>query len=656
MAALAAVMAALVLVMVPGPASAEGAWATLELADVPLGTPIDVSGDTVTFRLFAHWGGELAGDSVLLVMDPLPEGWSYQVEGGAWAEEGFLLTEEGTVLVTLFIGETSEPDLYYVEPMLVHPVEGTGLTSVPVLLDVSAFYMVPVVDATPGSHVVPGQRLRWTVGVEASAPVDSLARLELMFAPVGWDVITPWRSAFIRAGVSEPVSFTVQVAEGTPPGEYSVMFGVRTADPRAIAYTAVETVIVDRVVGAGTANGDLHLMATVGGAAYGDLTLANGGNVPLTVLGIVPDDYYDLPRGWHLRGVDLPVTVDPTSTEVLRVGVVLPEDATRSPSGGHVIPVQLMTGTGLVDIDAVVEVFVPEVRDTRISVPDRWTSPTSTEMTMRLLLTDEGNIGQHRAVWFTHEASSAITYVELSTSPVLMRSGDMATVDLHIRVDPEATPGDHWVRLRAQDGSGLLAQVDVPVEVARPQLKLVGGLEVRATQEEGHYDGGDASMYVVTGTVENRGEEDLAFAKVEVYDTSSGTPVNLGYVPIYDLPSGTTRSFRFTLDRVRPGDNAVMAHPSVPGTNGDPYKNSVESRFVAEAVTPAPEGPAVLFAFAVALGSMAGLVAILATEAGRFALLAFIIIPLYTRLKPGLIYIFKISANGRLSPEVVPDL
>jgi hypothetical protein len=28
----------------------------------------------------------------------------------------------------------------------------------------------------------------------------------------------------------------------------------------------------------------------------------------------------------------------------------------------------------------------------------------------------------------------------------------------------------------------------------------------------------------------------------------------------------------------------------------------------------------------------------------------------YTRLKPGLIYIFKISANGRLSPEVVPDL
>lgn len=28
----------------------------------------------------------------------------------------------------------------------------------------------------------------------------------------------------------------------------------------------------------------------------------------------------------------------------------------------------------------------------------------------------------------------------------------------------------------------------------------------------------------------------------------------------------------------------------------------------------------------------------------------------YTRLKPGLIYIFKIAANGRLSPEVVPEL
>ncbi|NIU48632.1 MAG: winged helix-turn-helix transcriptional regulator [Thermoplasmata archaeon] len=326
----------------------------------------------------------------------------------------------------------------------------------------------------------------------------------------------------------------------------------------------------------------------------------------------------------------------PRSEVTLPVGVQLPDDPYASPSGGHVVPVRLLTDQGTMDVSTALEVFVPEVRGVSVTPVGSWRAyqGTPNEMHLQVLVRDRSNIVQERAVWLTHDAGPAITYVNVGQPALMMSSGSAVPVSLTVRFDPGATPEEHLVRLRVHDGTGLLKEVELPVQVSLPELKLVGDLEVRATQDEGHYAGGEASIYVVTGSVENTGDRYLDFAKVEVYDVSGGTPVSLGYVPIYDLPAGSSRNFRFTIDRAQPGDNTVMAHPSAPGTNGDPYKDSLQSRFEAEAVTPAPEGPLVFFVFAVALGSMAGLVAILATEAGRFALLALVVIPLYTRLKP----------------------
>ncbi len=626
----------LAMLAAPGSAQDEEAWGTLEMADVPMGMPLTVVGDSVSFRLYAHWGGDIEEQPTLMAIDPLPEGWGYQVEDAVPTDAGFLLEEEGIVEVTVEVGETTDPGLHYIEPRLDHLVEGRSLASVPVLLDVSKYYMTPVIGSSPATTVVPGQRLRWTVGVEAGAPVDKLVRLEVVFAPQAWEATTPWRSAFVRGGSSEPVTFTFVVDEMALPGEYTVMFGVRTPDPRVVTYTVVETLTVERLVAFDTLDGDLYLTASVGEMVRGDLTIKNAGNVPLTVLGVVPDDYFDMPPGWRLVPTDLPVTVGPSTVTDIGVGVELPEAPIRSPSGGHSIPIQLLTDLGVVDVDSTLQVFVPEVRETWLAAQGSWLldAEDPREMSLRFLVADIGNVAQERAVWLSIETGPEFTFIEVSPPALMMSSGSIAEIVVTLRVDPGATPGERSIDLHVHDGSGLLTSVSVPVEVAQPRLLLVGSLEVRAVQDEGHYAGNKASIYVVTGTVENGGDRDLAFAKVEVYDISSGEPVGLGYVPIYDLPAGTERPFRFTLDRVRPGENAVLAHPSVPGANGDPFRDSLESRFEAEALAPAPEGRPFFFLFAVAVGSLAGLVAILTTEAGRFALLTFIVIPLYTRLKP----------------------
>jgi predicted transcriptional regulator len=634
-AVLAAFIAALMLAAFPSLSLAEeDAWASLDMADVPVGATIPVVGDTVSFRLHAHWGGDLAGHPVLLVVEPLPEGWTFWVEGSDWFENGFLLHEEGLVVVNVDLGDATEPGTYYVEPRIDHPITGASLTSVPVLLDVPEYFMVPYVETAPDPQVAPGEVLRWTVGVEAGVPVDRLARLELVFAPEGWEVRTEWRPAFVREGRSEPVSFTVVVGGETRPGEYSVAFGVRTSDPRVVTYMTVETVYVPRVVAFDSASTVMQYYGASGWEVSGNLTVTNSGNLPMTVLEVVPDDQDELPPGWRLGGRDLPMVVEPLSERKLEVDLDLPDDPSGSPSGTHVVPISLMTELGVVDIDAELEVHVPYVVSMSITKEPLWTYLSYTELSMTFLVADLGNVVQERAVWLTYDVSPAITRVELSRSTLMMAMGRVEQVVMTAQIDPEAARAPYTISLYASDARGRLAGTTFDVSYDEPRFNLVGDLEVSAVQEEGHYAGDEASVYVVTGRVVNEGDRDLAFAKVEVYDISDVNPVHLGYVPIYDLAAGETRSFRFTLDRVRPGDNTVMAHPSAPGSNGDPYKGSLSSRFEAEAVAPAPQGFAFMFLFGVALGSMAGLVAILATEAGRFALLAFILVPLYTRLKP----------------------
>ena len=636
-AAIALLMLALLALLSTGTLAEDEAWGTLEMADVPMGTPVDVVGDIATFRVYVHWGNMIADDPVLLIIEPLHEGWTYQVEEGSPTGSGFLVSEEGLLEVTVKVPEGTETGIHYIEPRLDHSTEARTLASLPVYLNVPTYSMVPIMRSYPAPPAIPGQRLRWNMAVETSVPIDRLGKLELVIAPRGWQVHILWRSALIIEGVSEPVSFSVTVGEDALPGDYAVMFSVSTSDPRVMDHRTMVTLTVESVMGFAPGDGDLHLVAALGEVTAGLITVVNEGNVPTTILGAVPTSYDDLPHGWDMVTPDLPLTIPPFTKATFNAGVRLPDDPVWSPSGGHHIPLRLLTDRGVVDLGHGLQVFVPEVRTMGIEVQGTWhlTGTTNSEMSMRLLVRDAGNLMLDRAVWLTFEGGPAITYIEVSEPSFTMLSGTIVPLVLTVRVDPQAAPGEHWVHLRAYDSSGLLTEVGVSIHVEQPHLSLVGDLEVNAVQDDGHYAGGEAGLYVVTGHVENGGDEDLAFVKVDVYDTSSGTPTHLGYVPIYDLPAGARRAFRFTLDRAVPGQNVVLAHVTGPGSGtGDPSTNSLESRFEAEAMAPVPEGQYVFLVFAVAIGAMAGLVAILGTEAGRFALMAFVLIPLYTRLKP----------------------
>ncbi len=513
--ALALLLLVVLVVLATGSMAEDEAWATLEMADGPVGTHVKAVGDTASFSVYAHWGGFVADDPALLIIEPLPDGWTYQVEGGNPTGSGVLVYDEGLMELTVNVSEGTGPGTYYLEPRLVHSTEARTLASLPVHIDVPEYYMVPVTRSYPLTPVVPGARVSWTMAVETGAPLNRLARLELVQAPKGWQVHTEWRSALITEGTSEPVKFSVTVADDALPGEYFLRFRATTSDPRAIDYLGIVTIMVERTVGVRTSSiNTLDLFASMDTVVTEGFDIVNEGNVPVTLLGIEPASYRDLPPGWDIVTDGLPRTVPPFSEANITVGVSLPEDPVMSPSGGHEIPIRLMTDKGPLDIDLDLKVFVPEVRAMEIQVLGTWTEsgPGSSNRSLQLLLRDIGNLMLDRTVWLTFEGDPGITYIHLSEQILEMASGDSAPIGLTVRIDPDAQPGEHWVRLRVSDGSGLLTEVVIPLELAEPKLKMVGSLDVVAVRGSSPSDSMETQLYVVSGYVENQGDDDLEFA------------------------------------------------------------------------------------------------------------------------------------------------
>ncbi|MCJ2540953.1 MAG: hypothetical protein LN414_06780, partial [Candidatus Thermoplasmatota archaeon] len=297
-AAIALLVLAFLALLSTGTLAEDEAWGTLEMADVPMGTPVDVLGDIATFRVYAHWGNMIADDPVLLAIEPMPEGWTYQVEEGSPTGSGFLVKEEGLLKVMVKVPEGTEAGIHYIEPRLDHSTEARTFASLPVYLNVPTFSMVPTMRSYPEPPVIPGQRLRWNMAVETDVPIDRLAKLELVIAPKGWGVHTLWRSALIIDGVSEPVGFSLTVGDDALPGDYAVIFSVSSSDPRVMDHRATVTLTVESVVGFAPAIGDLHLFAANGEETTGQITVINEGNVPTTILSAIPMSYDDLPSGW----------------------------------------------------------------------------------------------------------------------------------------------------------------------------------------------------------------------------------------------------------------------------------------------------------------------------------------------------------------------
>lgn len=648
-AVLLAACALLLLLLLAQPVSAgdeyrdNGNWGSLAYKDASMDHVV-VEAASASFALFAHWDGPDRDLGVVLAIEPLPDGFSFSVEDARSTQLGYLLEGEGIVEVVITVEEGVEPGQYYMEPQLLDPMYRKTLASLPLHVTVMPYHLSLEVVVGPSGLVYPGQRLEWDLTMSAAAPVDRLVEVVVGFTPEGWEPAFTRRTTLLRHGSAEAVTMAVIVPDRVMPGDYTVTFHSRTGDPRATEGEAEVTVTVPVVRGVRAMAVDPLVRVAVGGEATFGVVVENTGNAPATVIDLVPLGADALPEGWSLVTTSLPIHLPAFAQDTFHVVLSLPDEAPMSPAGDHVLPLRVLTGLAATDADVSVVARVPEVDVLEIDVPalsGQSLSPSSTtsrpyEKTIALVLRDRGNLPGVRTLTIDVEHTSSISRVQLSQRTVLTTSGSETPLDLRVYISPEAEPGGYTVVVKAIAGGFVVTTREVTFILSGANVTLGRTLRVVPLLTHSFYTTAspDQTLSSVTGTVSNDGDDRVEFAEVAMYDTTRGTMEYLGSV-VVDLDAGEEKEFHFVYEGERDSDAYLLAQVTVPGAPvTDPSRASVESRIQAVPLEPATPGLPVVMVLGMAVGTLAGLMVVLGTEAGRFALMALILVPLYTRLKP----------------------
>jgi predicted transcriptional regulator len=341
-------------------------------------------------------------------------------------------------------------------------------------------------------------------------------------------------------------------------------------------------------------------------------------------------------------GVEGPETIPPYQQVEVMLSVWVPGDPALSPAGTLEVPLVLLTGHPSEDLPIVLTVDVDRVLSVELDLPmlsGAWNAsrpqPRPYEYSADLLVRDVGNVLAVHHVTLESSYEHPIVAVDLSQGSLMMVSGMEEVVGLEVRVDPETEPGVYSVRVDVTEGTDEPAWISIGFEVSGVNVSLLPDLVIV------HDTGGSTApvrgTYLVSGSVIN--PDELAYDSVEVsfFRTSDAGSEYLGSVPLENVSANSVLAYRFTLDVEEAGEQTVEVRLTVDGAAPvDPDSAVLVGRF--EAVpekTPEPEGvPSVVIVMGIAVGALAGILAIIGTEAGKFALMAFIIVPLYTRLKP----------------------
>jgi predicted transcriptional regulator/uncharacterized membrane protein len=620
-----------------GEGNDDGDWGSLSASSST--KDASVVGDLARFRLHARWGEAFADSGTVLAVEPMPQGWNYTVEGAQRSHKGYHLEDEGAVELTVVVDPGTKPGTYYLEPRIEHPLEPITLASVGLSLHVPTYGMSLSGTVSPGKGVVPNRGVVLDLTVGADAPVDRLVDVVFEFAPPTWRILPPQQRVLIQDGETESLTFSVTVADGTLPGDYTLVMATRVDDPRteAVRHHLLVKVLPysDLSMGPPPPAIDAHLGVTV----TARVSVINRGNTPARVIGVVPADLGSLPAGWDLSAEGLPTLVPPSWVHTIDVDIRLPEDPAMAPAGPTQVPVRILTSVPSQDLETVLHVEVAESRDIWVVALDGNGDGTTKEAQSAyytdLVVMDRGNGADLRRVELSTEFEAPITSAQLSQGTVMLTAGNQVEVTLRVQIGDEAAPGLYPVTVFATDGEGGEGTLTVAFRVLDASGALVGPLTVKAfvSDDDGTMD--RSLNYVLTGYILHQGTSDLDYAQVDVYDVSDGDAQLLGSVPIENLTAGESRSYQFTLDSLDAGDHVVETQLTIPGgPAADPTASRLEHRFEAVPMSPTPTGTPFFFVMAVAVGALAGVVAILASEAGRFALMAALIVPLYTRLKP----------------------
>ncbi len=624
-------------------------WGTLEYHDASYDHYVQVLGDSASFNLYAHWGGELEDDVVKMSIEPLPDGWTFSVDDSVPTTRSTWVTYDGMLDITINVDQDTEPGTYYMEPRLQHPRKDITLASLPLFVEVTSYTMTLSNTFLSAPLVYPGERLESQLEVLADAPVDRVVHLQVLWAPTGWEVTFHPGVTQVQkgSGTSEPLLTTITPDGTALPGEYKVILGPGTDDPRAIDSPLELTIDVRATRGLALLATASTLHPEIGGKATGEIVVVNRGNVPAKVISIGPIVNYHTPEGWVVSTGSLPMTIPPFAQTVLRIGVELPKDPVLSPAGLTRLSLRIMTGHPDEELPFAIEVLVPEVRDIELGIPMAADAQNSVppkkdpfEYTANILVMDEGNIGSLHRVDLTTSFELPITSAELSQKTLMITSGMETMVRLDVRVHSKAYPGVYSVTINATDGMGEEAWIVIGFSVSSANVSLVGDLTVVPYYDTDGDSSSDKNLYTVSGQVYNGEDVDLDYAEVSVYSSrtksaSDGEVQYLGSVPIENVSSGNIETFAFRY-AAEDGDHYLNVHLDVPGAAlTDPDATHLEERVEGVPTNvPGADGMPFFFIMAAAVGAIAGIIAILGTEAGRWMLMAFILIPMYTRLKP----------------------
>jgi len=687
-------LALAMLALAAAPTSAEeGAWGEVSLAGDQDST-FTVAGMEASVGLLVQSDGLGEGECLYLGVRDLPSGWSQDVPDAVATAKGFQIPQvDAEWDLDLDVGEATPAGTYELEVGLDRGLDLSELCSLMLTVEVTPYTFTATLEGLPTEPVAPGSRVSATLWVRHDAPQPETTRVTVKSSPPDWQVFVGQPMLSVRSAEPSATQFLMQLPQGYPPGASSVILQLTSPDPR-FAPALIEAVVdVAELPGLSLVSAPPLQQLQPGSSAWVNISLANTGNVDLLVTSVAVDARATDAPGWQFHATALPLAVRARGTATLRAWVSAPSGDDRPLAGEHQLPVIIATDLKSVKVDVVVRVQVGEVRTLAFApvdvdagtAPDYYgdssavmsfTYNTGTDLrfdglypgdvngtgtrrrevvpvnpyaattgTGYVEVVDMGNLGRYREVRLSARFAAPVEAVSFTKDSVFLWSGRSWVVAVDITVATGAAQGNHTVTVTATDPVGGSASTELTVVVYHLSARLGGSLRMvpppdavfsgdAATRESIVLDEGTGIEFA--GTVVSTCDADIPYAEVRVYDVRGEKASLYRAIPIENLTAREERTFLFMYSSAEPGDHQLVAQLMVPGAvPDDEGREALVPATVSEAAAPSGWGALALpLALGTVAGLGAGLLAILGTEAGMWALLALLLVPLYTRLRP----------------------
>ncbi len=684
--ALVALAVAVVALALSSSASEDGPWAALSLAEgqaSSVDTPLTVmaDGEAVSLRFTVASGGLEDGEVLYIGAQDLPKGWSQDVPGAPSTSRGFQLPAGSSEpVLDLDLGGATPAGSYPVEVRLDRSWDLTTLATLRLNIEVTSYAFTAMMDGLPTSPVAPGARVTGSLWLAHDAPQSETAVVSVRSAPPDWTVFVGQPQLAVASGSRTATQFLVQVPEGAEPGASTVAFDLTSPDPRFTAAIIEAVVDVAEQPGLSFVTASPPPTVSPGGSATVVITVANSGNVGLRAVRVGLAD--TSPAGWSVSSAQLPKEM-PVGSAVSFEATLHASPWPRMPiAGAHSVPLVLISDVMGVELRMTVRATVPEVRSLAFA-PVNHTDISENDVAYSLYMdgtlsyrypngtvppaedpgkvvyinpysnvtgrgyvevVDMGNLGRYRDVAFSAVNADPVVRATFTKPTVSLWSGRSWVVGVDVTVRAATPEGSYTVLVTATDGSGSAASTTLDVVVVHVSARLDGDLvPMGGAADPAPYTGTDEDLkvgvggeIVLSGTVVSTCSVVIPVAEVQIYDISGDKATLYTTISIENLSAEESRAFFFTYEADEPGDHRLEAQLLVPGAVPPGAEGGLlaDADITTEAAVPDWGVLLLPIALGAVAGLGAGLIAILGTEAGKWALLVFVLVPLYTRLKP----------------------